>query len=160
MTFQDQFLEALFYNGYDASIVVTSGTNCPCAEKYGTYSPEWHADHPAAENCNGTLKISETVTTYHIKAIFQNKIESLATYLRNFNFSEIGKLTDYDLLMIGTVNVSDMSFFNLHELDSDPDIIRYNVTINIDSKSYIINHIYDIRADVLVGQVALLKQKS
>lgn len=160
MDYQDQFMEALFYNGYEASIAVTSGTNCPCSTKYGAYSPEWHADNPTAENCSGTLKIAETVTTYTVKAIFLNDYEAIQTYLKNFKITEIGKLTDFDLLMIGTVNTSDLTFLNLSNLDADIDKIRFNVTITVDSKTYIINHIYDVRADVLVGQVALLKRET
>ena len=161
MTYQDQFMETLLYNGNSASIVVTSGTNCPCAVKYGTYSPEWHVDNPLAENCNGTLKIAETATTYSAKAVFLNKYEALDTYLKNFKLEEIGKLTDADLFMVGTVNVDDLTFLDLLGFDSDVDKIRHNTTITVDSKTYLINHIYELNAaDETVAQLALLKRKT
>ena len=158
MGYQSQFMSALFYQGHSATVTVTDGTVCPCTVKYGTYDPQWHIDNPDAENCNGTTEISATDTDYSIKAVFCG-IAGLQQFLGQIKATEIGQLTNNDQLMIGTVDTSDMSFINLKNLVSDFDNAKYSITVTCDSVDWLIEHVYDIRADELVCQVAVLTRK-
>jgi hypothetical protein len=159
MGYQSQFMNNLFYQGHTATITVTDGTVCPCTVKYGTYDPQWHVDNPLAKNCNGTTEISATDTTYTVKAVFSG-IAGMQQFLGQIKAVEIGQLTNDEILMIGTVDTSDMSFINLKNLVSDFDNAKYSITITCDSVEWLIDHIYEIRADELVCQVALLKRKT
>ena len=158
MDYQSQFMTNLFYQGHDATITVVSGTACPCLLKYGTYDPQWHVDNPDAEDCNGTGQIESEETEYDIKAVFSG-IAGLQQFLLQIKATEIGQLTNNDMLIIGTVDTSDMSFINLKELVDDFDNAKYQITVTCDSVNWLIEHVHDIRADEIVCQVALLTRK-
>jgi hypothetical protein len=158
MGYQSQFMTALFYQGQESTITVTSGTDCPCLLKYGTYDPQWHVDNPLAEDCNGTGQIESQETEYTIKSVFCG-IVGLQQFILQIKATEIGQLTKDDVLMIGTVDTSDMSFINLKTLVTDFDNAKYQIVITHNSTDWLIEHVYDIQADELVCQVAVLTRK-
>lgn len=146
-----EFLYSLMENGATATVNLVSGDACPCVGSRGI-SREWHRLHPTAPDCQGKGIINGTTTEKTVKAFFSNTIQTLATFKMTFQKLPIGEDAEADLYMIGTIDSSDGSFFDLSNLSENKDKIIFQ------GNEYIIRRVYDIWTDERIAQIALLKQ--
>lgn len=150
---RQEFLYSLLSNGAEATISIVSGDICPCVNARGI-SREWHRLHPNDPDCQGNGVINSTVTNKTVKAIFSNTLQTLAIFKNSFEKLPIGEDYAADLYMIGTVDVSNGSFFDVSILNENKDRIIFQ------NQEYIIRRAYDIWTNEVIAQVALLKRVS
>jgi len=154
MNDQENFCEDMLNHGEAATLVTYTGTACPCMTSRGTYSPDWHANNPAAEACNGTGIITTTPTSTAIKAFFMPAWQAIPRLSDLPVLAEIGELAkDTDLIMVGAVNSTTGAFVDLTGKDEYYDYVTYS------SVNYLIRRAYDMNTDVTMGQIVLLKRK-
>ena len=153
--YQKRFCEYLLLQGTDIMVTQITGDTCPCTTwRDGSYSPEYHSEiNTTVEDCQGTLLINRTTTTFTLKGIVSLGIQSLNTFMTKEILSEIGELQNEDLLLFGQCKASDGSFFDLTVLSEQRD------TLTIDSIDYIRRHSFMVNFGKDIGQISLLKRK-
>jgi len=138
----NQFLSAIYRLGMDGSVTKVVGTACPCMTFIDPARPEYSAEYhrlhpaPATPNCGGSGVINTSTTTLAIRAIIYPVSIAYANIKMDINGwvqEVIGRMKDCDMVLIGTVQTSGVTFFDLTVLSefSDKatfDSIDYRVT--------------------------------
>ena len=157
MSNRDKYLDWLLSERHGLASVMTitskTGTACPCLSVNGSYSPQYHADHPEIENCQGRTIISVTTSIITIKAVVYNPAlaRSLAINIENIK-AAIGEIVKGDMILIGSVNLSTGAYIDLSGY------VEANDKITIGSTDYAIKKTINLPGDV--AQLALLREKS
>ena len=157
MTAKERYCLSLLRAGRAASVTRTTGTTCPCMTwrdpNNPQYSAEYHRQYPDAEDCKGTGVISGTATTVNIKANFFNPRTATSTIILAAEIQEsIGELQNDDLIMMGAVQVSDASFYDMSDIDANTDYVT------IGSRKYRPRTVIPVETNAEIGQVVLLKR--
>jgi len=149
----------LLNDGTACTVTTITGTTCPCMTyrpgSGSSYSPQYHLDYPAAENCNGTGLISRTTTTVNAKGLFYTMaFISNKEKIDKERLQEIGELNNDDLFIHGLVNTSTGVMIDLTALTEQRDYITFN------SINYVVRHLFRSEIDENICHLALLKRKT
>ena len=152
MSKQTRFMSFIFRQGESATINSVTGTTCPCwAVGVTGYNPQWHADYPAAEACNGTGLIVRTTTQTSIKAKFYPAgVIGMSDLPEDFK-TAIGEKQEDHILMYGQCNASTGAYVSVSGYTEDDDYITYN------SVNYRFRKVYTLPE--ILCQVSLLVKK-
>ncbi len=149
MTDHQLFCQDVLRYGTDLTLVRhVGGSDCPCTEKTGVYSPEWHRNHPDDTDCESIGRTGTVVSELSIKAFVFNY-----TMVKTFvQFQVVGNVTARDMMIIGTVNTVDGAFLDLNTLDLLNDYFEYN------GCRYRLKQSEILSSDEKVAQFAILRQ--
>jgi hypothetical protein len=147
VSMKDRTIKFILRMGEDATITSITGTVCPCTQRNGNYNPQYHADFPTAQNCNGTKLISRTVSVVNFKAIFYPAGLMGITGWPGDTKEVIGTLKETDTLMyipVANFDTLDISVYK------DADFVTYN------SREFLIRKTYPVPN---IGYCAILEEK-
>ena len=149
----------LLNDGTACTVTTVTGTTCPCMTyrpgSGSSYSPQYHADYPAAAECNGIGLISRTTTTVNAKGLFYTiAFLGASNLLIKEQLQEIGEYNKDDLIIHGLVNTSTGAMIDISALNELRDYVTFN------SINYVIRHTFRSDIDENICYVALLKRKS
>ena len=152
MTSQERELKHLIKRGESVTLKSVTGTACPCWTFRGTgYSPQWHVEHPDADDCGDTGLIDTTTTTVNLKAtLYPPSVIIFGSKLSDEAKTAIGEIGDIDLVMFGSVNSDTDAFVSLQSYTQQDDYVIYN------SINYIIAKVISLT----FYEYILLKRKS
>ena len=152
MTKQERELKHLIKRGESVTLKSVTGTACPCWTYRGTgYSPQWHVEHPDADDCEDTGLIDTTTTTINLKAtLYPPEITPSGIVWPDSLKTKIGEIGDIDLVMYGSVNNDTDAFVSLQSYTQQDDYVIYN------SINYIIAKVIPLT----FYEYILLKRKS
>jgi hypothetical protein len=119
-----------------------------------TYSPQWHADNPLIENCNGTLLIDRTTTNTTIKLL---PVDIRAAYnskaITQIIQDAIGELKRIDYACLGATNNTTGAFLSLKSYVGND-----TAYITLNSENYKIRLVIEEFIDVAVGELIILSR--
>ena len=140
--------------GLPVTFTYYTGTTCPCLAGRGSYSPQWHIDNPAAEDCLGTGLISRTTNTKTLY-ITANDIRALTNTvgLSAEILDSIGLIKKVDLAVIGSADSKgdyvDVTSYN-----------EQNSYWTINSIQYVTKRVFSQFSNVFEGDLFLISRKS
>ena len=108
---RDRMKRFMLQEGETATLTVITGDECRCFtyrdSAHPRYDPEWHAQNPTAEDCQGTGLVNRTETVTTIKAFFHHPAHYSAEVQSKENkYVEVGELLNGELIMQGTFDTS------------------------------------------------------
>lgn len=121
MTHVQRYINSVLRHGVAATVrEFTAGTQCPCMisrdSAVPTYSADWHRRNPAAEACNGTGMIGETIVETAVKTIPMDAQAIGNLIKQGGSFTDIGNIDVGDYLLYGAVRTSTGALFSFESL--------------------------------------------
>lgn len=153
-------LSAIHTMGMDILITQVRGTVCPCMSFVDSlrpeYSAEYHRLYPLAADCGGSGVVNTTSTVIPARAVvypLSIAYQVLSRKTDGWIQEVIGRLKECDMVLAGTIQTADMTFYDLTALSEKSDKITFN------SVDYRISNIASYQfAGEMMFQVAGLKR--
>ena len=154
MSWQTRLMTWVNHFGTSATLSVITGTVCPCMsyKNRDSYSPEYHATYPEADDCIKTGLIDRTTTQTTFKGILfsplsKNDIPGVSEYLE-----AIGNIQQSDLICIGNVKTDGTLLSFIGATD-------YTHFVTYDSNDYYVRDVQYL-TEKQPGQISRLVRKS
>jgi len=142
--------------GIPVTFTYYTGTTCPCVAGggYNDYSPQWHVDNPATEDCTGIKLINRTTNTKSLY-VLANDIRALVNTLALSSeiLDAIGVIKKVDLAVLGSANSSG-EYVDVTSYD------EHNSYWTINSVSYVTKRVFSQFANEYLGDLFILSRKS